>query len=442
MAHATDILSMMDTSWASVRIDHVATSVTRVAHDRVRLTNDGDELTVELEMADGGRQGVNLIVNQLDPASIRDAVQYLRQLARAQRGDPTPNVVRRPPRTYLPNTSWYPATAAALNEAPTQLIPALTQPLFDAGFGASAFVGVRARSTALLHTGGISAAGHDTDTEVTLTGWTVDEKGSGWAGQAARNWATLDPAAVARQAVHLTRLSQNPVAFEPGRRLTILGRPAVAQIMYRLARDIDALAGVTPLFDDAHRPKIGQRVFDARVTLSSDPHDPDGGYLPFDYRGYPLKPAVWIEHGVLRQVPMYAVGAAEFGLSDANDPPQSIRMDGGPSTIDEMIANCAEGIYVNRIAALESVDRRTGMMTGVTNGGCFLVRHGKIEKSIRDLRFLDSPYFFLNRLQAVGPTARSAFGYSPTQDEWPLAPTIVPPIMVQDFNFIAMADAV
>jgi len=83
------------------------------------------------------------------------------------------------------------------------------------------------------------------------------------------------------------------------------------------------------------------------------------------------------------------------------------------------------------------------MMTGVTNGGCFVVRHGKIEKPIRDLRFLDSPYFFLNRILAIGPTVRTAFGYSPSQrDDWPLAPTIVPPVMVQDFNFIALADAV
>jgi len=81
-------------------------------------------------------------------------------------------------------------------------------------------------------------------------------------------------------------------------------------------------------------------------------------------------------------------------------------------------------------------------MTGVTTGGCFLVRNGKIEKAIKDFRFVESTYFFLNRLIAIGATERTAFGYAPWHGEWPIAPTIVPPVMVRDFNFTALADAV
>jgi len=443
LAHARTIVSQMRTDFASVRIEHTATSVTRIANDRIRQTNDGDELTVLLEMQDGNRQGVSLTLNQLDPDRIAAAIAYLDPIARAQRGDPAPIIVHLPPRTYLHNTTWYPATAAALNDAPTRIVPALTQPLLDAGYGASAFIGVRAFSTALVHTEGIDVGGHETDVEVTLTGWTHDQKGSGWAGRAARDWKAIDPAAVAGDALHLTRLSENPVAFEPGRRTAILGRPAVAQIMYLMARDIDALQSITPLFNpQTGLARIHERVVDPRITLRSDPNDPEGGYLPFNYRGHPLIPMTWIERGVLVQLPTYAVAAADYGVTPTNYPPSSLHMEGGTDTIDEMIANCKEGIYVNRLAALEKVDWHTGMMTGVTSGGCFLVRNGKIEKPIRDLRFLDSPYFFLNNLVAIGASARSAFGYAPTLDQWPLAPTIVPPIMVRDFNFIAMADAV
>lgn len=443
LAHARTIVSRMRTDFASVRIEHTATSVTRVANDRIRQTNDGEELTVLLEMRDGVRSGVSLTLNQLDPDRIAAAIAYMDPIAHAQRGDPAPIVVRLPPRTYRPNTTWYPATAAALNDAPARIVPALTQPLLEAGYGASAFIGVRAFSTALVHTEGMDVGGHETDVEVTLTGWTADQKGSGWAGQASRDWTTIDPAAVARDALHLTRLSENPVAFEPGRRTAILGRPAVAQIMYLMARDIDALQFVTPLFNPkTGRARIHERVLDPRITLHSNPNDPEGGYLPFSYRGFPLIPMTWVDRGMLVQLPLYPVGAADAGITPANYPPASLHMEGGTDSIEEMIANCKEGIYVNRLAALEKVDWHTGMMTGVTDGGCFLVRNGKIEKPIRDLRFLDSPYFFLNNLVAIGATARSAFGYAPTLDQWPLAPTIVPPIMVRDFNFIAMADAV
>jgi len=116
-------------------------------------------------------------------------------------------------------------------------------------------------------------------------------------------------------------------------------------------------------------------------------------------------------------------------------------MSGGPTTVEEMIANCELGIYVNRFAQMSDLGGPSAMMTGVTNGGCFLVRHGKIEKAIRDLRFVDSPWLFLNRLEAIGTTQRTAFGYAPWSGGWPIAPTIVPPVMVRDFNFTALADA-
>ena len=81
-------------------------------------------------------------------------------------------------------------------------------------------------------------------------------------------------------------------------------------------------------------------------------------------------------------------------------------------------------------------------MTGVTYGGCFLVKNGKIEKPVRNFRFVDSPWFFLNRLIEIGTSERTALGYSPWYGDWPVTPTIVPPVMVREFNFTALADAI
>jgi len=84
----------------------------------------------------------------------------------------------------------------------------------------------------------------------------------------------------------------------------------------------------------------------------------------------------------------------------------------------------------------------SNLMTGVTEGGCFLVHNGKIEKSVKDFRFVESMYFILNRLVAIGSSQRTAFGYAPWHGSWPIEPTIVPPLMVDDFNFVALAEAV
>jgi len=278
-----------------------------------------------------------------------------------------------------------------------------------------------------------------------VTGWTTDGKGAGWAGDAARHWNAVNPDAIAARAADVTRLSENPVAFEPGRYTVILDRPAVAQLVKKMGQEFDATSvfmGSSLLaYANTHKPRFGERILDARITLSSDPNDPDGGMLPFDDWGYPIRPMTWIDRGVLTNLAYDANFAAKVGYPSPNAWPRSLRMSGGPSSVEEMIANCKRGIYVNRFASVRGVEIM-GMYTGVTQGGCFLVRDGKIEKPIRNLRFRESPWFAFNRVEAIGATKRTAFGYAPSQGDWPIAPTIVPPLMIRDFNFSALADAI
>jgi predicted Zn-dependent protease len=230
-----------------------------------------------------------------------------------------------------------------------------------------------------------------------------------------------------------------------------LDTPAVAQIVARMGRAFDAnstLSGYSPLYDKKrNRPRLNERIMDPRITLACDPNDPDGGYLPFNSQAFPLIPMTFVDAGVLKQLAYETSFAADQGVTPANDAPSALRMTTVPgtrtSTVDEMIASCKEGIYVNRLSQLQGVDSSDGgALTGLTNGGCFLIRDGKIDKSIRDFRFIESPWFFLNRLIAIGVPERAPFGYSPWAGEWPIAPTVVPPLMVSDFNFIGLADAV
>jgi predicted Zn-dependent protease len=117
-----------------------------------------------------------------------------------------------------------------------------------------------------------------------------------------------------------------------------------------------------------------------------------------------------------------------------------------------MIAQCKEGILVNRVSDVEMVDEYTCVLTGVTHGGCFLIKDGRIFKPVKNFRFLESPFFFLNRIEALGVPERAAFGFTPRGENepawdshggaWPRPPLIVPPMMVRDFNFTALSDAV
>jgi len=454
-ALARDILAMTTADTASVTVSHRATRVTRIARNRVQRLSNGETLQLEITTAFGSKGMIALSVNQLDPETLRAAVAYTERVAHESIGDPalTRDAMPIPPRQYLDATCWFDTTAAALSDDRHDMVEAIVQPMIAAKLIGAAFIGASAYSTMYANKQGILAAGQSTDAELIVTGWSrpsaTSRGSSGWAGQAARDWTKINPDAVVADTIRFARGMAEPVAFEPGRRVAILGRPAMAQIVATMGRYYDAAAthaGETPL--SGH--KLNDKIWDERLTLSSDPNDPDGGYLPFDDRGDPRIPMTWINRGRLENLAYGPYTAAYSGVTPANPAPESVRL-GVPTntastpalqTIEEMIANCKEGIYVNRVADIEIIHGRSGLLSGVTNGGCFLIRNGKIEKAVKDFRFLDSPYFFLNRLVAVGTSERTAFGYAPWHGEWPLPPTIVPPVMVRDFNFVALADNV
>jgi len=446
---AHDVLGMTKSDVATVTLDHLATGTIRVAQNQVRLVNNGDTLELRLQMQFGSRPSVDMTLNQLDADTLRRAVRYLERIAHEQPGDPapTPRSLPVPPRSYLPNTTWHAATAAALDADAQPVLERLMQPLIDAKLHGAAFVGISAHARLHANTQGFLAVGRSTDAELTASGWAGPGSSGalGWAGQASRDWETLDPSAVANKAVHIARLAGNPVALEPGRRIAILGRPAMAQIIRAIGGNYDyttTMMGYTPLSGHS----LHDKIMDERINLRSDPNDPDGGYLPFDDVGYPRIPMSWLERGRFMNLAYSPFGAARMGVTPGNMWSESLRLDAVPGTslltIDDMIANCKEGIYINRVADIKIVRAKSALMTGVTRGGCFLIRNGRADKAVKDFRFLDSPYFFMNKLLAIGQAARAPFGYAPWHGEWPIAPTIVPPVMVNDFNCVALADAI
>jgi predicted Zn-dependent protease len=107
-------------------------------------------------------------------------------------------------------------------------------------------------------------------------------------------------------------------------------------------------------------------------------------------------------------------------------------MSGGPTTIEEMIASTVRGIYVTRFAGVSTIAFKTLYMTGVTRDGTFLIEKGRMTRPIKNMRFEDSPFFFLNNLEALGPTKRVAVGGT----------YVMPPVKVRDFAFTSLTAAV
>jgi predicted Zn-dependent protease len=146
---------------------------------------------------------------------------------------------------------------------------------------------------------------------------------------------------------------------------------------------------------------------------------------------------VWIENGVVRNLNYDRYWAQKKGVSPTASG-GSLKMSGGSSTMDEMIASTPRGLLVTRFWYLRPVDQRTILYTGLTRDGTFLIENGKITRAVKNLRFNDSPVFMLNNLEALGTPVR----VSASEDGGPGQAIMVPPLKVRDFNFTSLSDAV
>jgi predicted Zn-dependent protease len=232
----------------------------------------------------------------------------------------------------------------------------------------------------------------------------------------------------------------NPVAIEPGRYTVVFEPTAVGNLVQFISRAFNARSADEgrSFFSAADgKNKVGQKVVDERVTITSDPFDPEVAGSPFSGDGSPTKRVVWIENGIVKNLDYDRYWAEKQGREPTGSG-GSIRMSGGTQSLDDLIRSTQRGLLVTRFWYLRPVDQRTIMYTGLTRDGTFLIENGKITKPVKNLRFNDSPIFMLNNLEAMGvPERVSASEGGDTGQA-----IMVPPIKVRDFNFTSLSDAI
>jgi len=100
-------------------------------------------------------------------------------------------------------------------------------------------------------------------------------------------------------------LSQKPVALEPGRYTVILEPQAVGDLVQLISNYADARSadeGRSPFVKPGGGNQVGEKIVDERVTIFSNPADPQLLGRPWDFLGMPLGRQVWIEKGVHKQL--------------------------------------------------------------------------------------------------------------------------------------------
>ncbi len=407
----------------------------RFARNDISTSGLVDDVELGVEVAFDKRSGAATI-NQFDEASLERCVRRAEELARLAPANPEfmPALEKQ---TYKPSPTFSASTAAITPEmrakvAADSIKASKAQSLVAAGFLEDAR-GFTAFANSKGNFGYQQIAGMD----YTCTVRTADGRGSGWVG---RNVRDVDDFRVERDiavAIRKARDSAEAKALEPGKYTVILEPHAAAGLISFMMNFFDARAadeGRSFLSKKGGGNKLGEQVYDPRVSFHSDPWDKDVPVLPWDNEGVPRERGPIVTKGKVEALAYSRFWAQKQGKRAVGRPGNLI-MSGGTKSTADLVRGTQRGVLVTRTWYIRLVDPQTVLLTGLTRDGTFYIENGEIKYPIKNFRFNESPIIMLNNVEELGKPVRVA------GDESSLA-MMIPPMKLRDFTFSSLSDAV
>lgn len=426
---------------------------TRFAGGQVTTSGNTTDTTVSVQSTIGKRRA-SATTNVLDDESLKRTVDLSERLARLSPEDPE-LMPELGPQQYLTINNYFDSTAglapdarvAAANavigagEAAWKAARNANGALFVAGF-----LDADAGCTVVANNKGLFAYQRSSNVRLSNTARTPEGTGSGWASGAARDWRKLDPLALGRRAATKAVQSRQPVGLEPGNYTVVLESAASGQLIGQVGGALNARAaeeGRNGFSKRGGGTRLGEKIFDERVTFYTDPTDPDNLGEPFDAEGFPAQKNVWIENGVLKQLQYDRFWAQKKGVAATSGRGGGrggggggggfggggVRMKAGTKSLEELIAGCRRGVLCTHFFYTNVLDPRSMLLTGLTRDGTFLIENGQVTRPVKNFRFNQSVMQMLNSIEEIGKPAPSDAGGAP-------------PMRVTDFNFAHVTDAV
>lgn len=403
----------------------------RFADNRITTSGSSSDTSIRVYSAFGRKHAV-ATSNDMSPEGIERVVRQSETLARL--APENPEAMPLPgAQTYQTVDAHFPSTARATAEMRAAAAAAAIDAAKKAGdVTAAGILVTTSGSSAVGNNKGLFAWRESTSADFSTTVRANDGTGSGWGGANHPDWMKLDFKSASDTATSKARLSRNPTPIEPGRYTVILEPQATGDLVSLLANAFDARSadeGRSAFAKTGGGTRVGEKIVDERVTFLSDPADPQLLGSTFDNEGMPLGRQVWVENGVLK-----TLGYSRYWAQRQNRPPtgnaNSIKMVGTDQSTEQLIASTERGVLVTRFWYIRPVNARTLLYTGLTRDGTFLIENGRIARSIRNMRFNESPLFMLNKLEAIGRPIRLGDGL------------VMPALKVRDFTFSSLSDAV
>lgn len=407
----------------------------RFALNNVSTSGIVSNTDLGVQVAFGKRVGIATI-NEFDDAALERVVRRAEDLARLAPENPEfmPAVEKQ---TYKASPTFSESTAAITPEFRAQVAadsigPCKAEKLIAAGFleDGQSFV-------AFANSKGNFGYQKYTVADFTCTVRTDDGKGSGWVARNVADVRQFDARSEIQIAIEKAKRSSEAKALEPGKYTVVLEPAASAGLISFMMVGFDARQadeGRSFLTKKGGGNKVGEKVFDERVTMYADPADANAAVLPWDEDGLPRERTPIVTKGVVDYLQYSRYWAKKQGKKSVGAVGNLIMVGGDKSTMD-LVKSTKKGVLVTRTWYIRMVDPQTVLLTGLTRDGTFYIENGEIKYPIKNFRFNESPVIMLNNVEEFGKPVRVA------DDESPFI-MMVPPMKLREFTFTSLSDAV
>ncbi|MGZ8692439.1 MAG: TldD/PmbA family protein [Gaiellaceae bacterium] len=377
---------------AVAHVEH--SGLARFAGSEVHQPTLIENTMVTLRVVHGNRAGV-ATTNKIDAAGLAEMAR--RAADAAESAPPDEAFPGLAPPAEPPAVEGYDEETAALGPGDQARLAAAA---IDAGGDVPVygFFTSAVSELAVVSSTGLSV--HQRMTDATALVVAADENGSGYAEQTAWRAGGIDPAAVAREAADKAQRTRAAAEIDPGVYRAVLEPYAFADLLDYFSHDSFGALGLLDkrsYFAD----RLGQKVFDEKISIADDALDPRGLPKAFDFEGTPKQRVQLVEAGVARSVVWDRATAAHAGNgaeSTGHAPPAELRewgplpsalsvLPGDAESVEELAELVGDGLYITRLHYLGVVHPREGIITGMTRDGTFRIRDGKMAEPLVNLRF-------------------------------------------------------
>ncbi len=408
-----------------------------IRYARNAISTSGDISTLSLSVSSiFGKKTGSATINEFDDKSLEKVVRRAEELAQLAPENPE-HMPLNGPQIFKDSITYVPATAAITPETRAESVAKSINAAKEAKLEAAGYLENTTGFDAIANSKGLFAYDKDTDVIFTITTRNEAGTGSGYAARGYNDVTKLDTLSATKIAAMKANGSAAAKAIEPGKYTVILEPVAATYMLSNMFFGFDARQadeGRSFMSKPGGGTRLGEKLVDKKVTIYSDPFNPELPSSTWSRDGQPLEKISWIEKGVVKNLTY-----SQYWAQQKNVKPVpftgNIIMEGGSASIEDLIKSTEKGILVSRLWYIRMVDAQTLLLTGLTRDGTFYIENGEIKFPVKNFRFNESPVIMLNNLEALGKTERSINVES-------YRSALIPPMKIRDFTFTSLSDAV